>query len=136
MPYYRCAIPKDALSFEQRQEIARAFTDIHCGSTGAPRSFVSVAFFETEPGADAAAAHPTPYYVDGANRAGRSAAVKQQLLSDLTDAFGRIAGVAPEQVSGRITENPASWTMEGGFVLPEPGQEGPEWYAAVAAAAD
>lgn len=136
MPYYRCAIPKDALSFEQRQEIARAFTDIHCGSTGAPRSFVSVAFFETEPDADAAAAHPTPYYVDGANRAGRSAAVKQQLLSDLTDAFGRIAGVAPEEVAGRITENPASWTMEGGFVLPEPGQEGPEWYAAVAAAAD
>ena len=138
MPYYRCTIPKDALSFEQRQEIARAFTDIHCNSTGAPRSFVSVAFFEAAPdaAADAAPAHPTPYYVDGANRAGRSAAVKQQLLSDLTNAFGSIAGVAPEQVSGRITENPASWTMEGGFVLPEPGQEGPEWYAAVAAAAD
>lgn len=134
MPYYRCTIPQDALSFEQRQEIARAFTDIHCGSTGAPRSFVSVAFFETAP--DAAAEHPTPYYVDGANRAGRPESVKQQLLSDLTDAFGRIAGVAPGQIAGRITENPASWTMEGGFVLPEPGQEGPEWYAAVAAAAD
>ena len=134
MPYYRCTIPQDALSFEQRQEIARAFTDIHCGSTGAPRSFVSVAFFETVP--DAAAEHPTPYYVDGANRAGRPESVKQQLLSDLTDAFGRIAGVAPGQIAGRITENPASWTMEGGFVLPEPGQEGPEWYAAVAAAAD
>ena len=137
MPYYRCTIPKDALSFDQRQQIARAFTDIHCGSTGAPRSFVSVAFFETDADADAAAAaHPTPYYVDGANRAGRPEAVKQQLLSDLTDAFGSIAGVAPGQVAGRITENPASWTMEGGFVLPEPGQEGPEWYAAVAAAAD
>ena len=134
MPYYRCTIPQDALSFEQRQEIALAFTDIHCGSTGAPRSFVSVAFFETTPDDDAE--HPTPYYVDGANRAGRPESVKQQLLSDLTDAFGRIAGVAPGQIAGRITENPASWTMEGGFVLPEPGQEGPEWYAAVAAAAD
>ena len=52
MPHYRCIIPKDALSFEQRQQIALAFTDIHCGSTGAPRSFVSVTFIETPEGED------------------------------------------------------------------------------------
>ena len=131
MPYYRCIIPEDTLSFEQRQDIARAFTDIHCGSTGAPRSFVSVAFFETPPGEQSE--FGTPYYVDGGNRAGRPEAVKQQLLGDLTRAFGDIANVSAEQISGRIRENPASWTMEGGFVLPEPGQEGPEWYAAAAA---
>ena len=50
MPHYRCFIPQDALSFDQRQEIALAFTDIHCGSTGAPRSFVSVTFLETPEG--------------------------------------------------------------------------------------
>ena len=133
MPNYRCTIPRGSVNFERRQQIARAFTDIHCGSTGAPRSFVHVSFWETEPGAGAPFA--TPYYVDGANRAGRPQAVKEQLLSDLTAAFASIAGVPPGQVSGRITENPASWTMEGGFVLPEPGQEGPEWYAAAEAAA-
>ena len=128
MPNYRCTIPQGSIDFTRRQQIARAFTDIHCGSTGAPRSFVHVSFWETEPGAQTAFA--TPYYVDGANRAGRPQAVKEQLLADLTAAFATIAGVPPGQVSGRITENPASWTMEGGFVLPEPGQEGPEWYAA------
>ncbi len=131
MPYYRCFIPKDALSFEQRQDIALAFTDIHCGSTGAPRSFVSVAFFETPEGEKSE--FGSDYFLDGGNRAGRSEEVKQQLLSDLTEAFGEIAGVPAEQIDGRITENPASWTMEGGFVLPDPGQEGPEWYAAAAA---
>lgn len=134
MPYYRCIIPKDALTFEQRQEIALAFTDIHCGSTGAPRSFVSVAFFETPEGEQSE--FGSEYYLDGGNRAGRSEEVKQQLLDDLTRAFSDISGVPANQIPGRIRENPASWTMEGGFVLPEPGQEGPEWYAAAAAAAD
>ena len=131
MPHYRCIIPKDALTFDQRQEIALAFTDIHCGSTGAPRSFVSVTFLETPPGETSE--FGTDYYLDGGNRAGRSEEVKRQLLADLTAAFGRIANVPADQIPGRITENPASWTMEGGFVLPEPGQEGPEWYAAAAA---
>ena len=133
MPHYRCFIPQDALSFDQRQEIALAFTDIHCGSTGAPRSFVSVTFLETPEGETHE--HGQGFYLDGGNRAGRSEEVKQQLLSDLTNAFARVAGVSPTDIPGRITENPASWTMEGGFVLPEPGQEGPEWYAAAEAAA-
>ena len=131
MPHYRCIIPQDALTFDQRQEIALAFTDIHCVSTGAPRSFVSVTFLETPPGETSE--FGTDYYLDGGNRAGRSEEVKRQLLADLTDAFGKIANVPTERIPGRITENPASWTMEGGFVLPEPGQEGPEWYAAAAA---
>ena len=133
MPHYRCIVPKDTVSFERRQSIAHAFTDIHCGSTGAPRSFVSVTFIETPAGETSE--FDTAYYLDGANRAGRSEAVKQQLLADLTNAFCEIAKVSPQQINGRITENPASWTMEGGFVLPEPGQEGAEWYAAAEAAA-
>ena len=44
MPNYRCEIPKDSIPFEKRQKIALSFTDIHCGSTGAPRSFVNVVF--------------------------------------------------------------------------------------------
>ena len=134
MPYYRCIIPKDSLTFEQRQDIALAFTDIHCGNTGAPRGFVSVAFFETPEGEESE--FGSAYYLDGGNRAGRPEEVKQQLLADLTQAFSDISGVPAAEIPGRIRENPASWTMEGGFVLPEPGQEGPEWYAAAAAAAD
>ena len=124
MPFYRCLVPQDALTFAQRQQVARAFTDVHCRSTGAPRSFVQVAFFSNTEGDFA-----EPYYIDGGNRAGRPPAVRDKLLADLMRAFREVTGVPAHQLGGRITEGPASWSMEGGKVLPEPGQEGPEWYA-------
>ena len=123
MPFYRCLVPQDSIPFEQRQQVARAFTDIHCGLTGAPRSFVHVAFFE-----DQGSEFAEPYYIDGGNRAGRPAALKEELLADLMGAFRDRTGVPAEQLGGRITEGRASWTMEAGRVLPEPGEEGPEWY--------
>ena len=70
----------------------------------------------------------TPFFLDGGNRAGRSEEVKAELLNDLMSAFREITGVAEADFSGRITEGPASWTMEGGMVLPEPGEETAEWY--------
>lgn len=130
MPFYRCLVPKDSLSFEQRQQVARAFTDIHCGLTGAPRNFVHVAFFTNEDPEFA-----EPYYIDGGNRAGRPAALKEQLLAQLMRAFRDLTGVPADQLGGRITESPASWTMEAGRVLPEPGEEGPEWHQPAASAA-
>ena len=119
--------PQGLHSFRKRQKIALSFTDIHCGSTGAPRSFVNVVFDEqTESNRE------TPYYIDGGNRAGRPEEVRNQLLLDLRTSFAEIAGVPVESVGGRITENRASQTMEGGIILPEPGQEGAEWYALAA----
>ena len=123
MPLYRCVVPKDSVPYEQRAAIAKAFTDVHCGSTGAPRSFVHVVFDE---GGDR---FETPYFLDGFNRAGRPEALKAQLLADLTAAFIEIAGIDADTVSGRINEGPAKWTMEGGMVLPEPGEETEEWYS-------
>ena len=128
MPFYRCYVPDDSVPFEKRQEVAKAFTDIHCGSTGAPRSFVHVAFFDS-----ADSDFPTQYYIDGGNRAGRPAEVREKLLSDLKSAFVDITGISADQLDGRITEGRASWSMEGGHVLPEPGEEGPEWYEHAAA---
>ena len=128
MPFYRCYAPADSVPFDRRKEVAKAFTDIHCGSTGAPRSFVHVVFFDS-----ADADYPQPYYIDGGNRAGRPKEVRDQLLADLKSAFVGITGIPADQLGGRITEGPASWSMEGGHVLPEPGEEGPEWYSHAAA---
>ena len=88
MPFYRCLVPPDSVPFEQRRQVARAFTDIHCGLTGAPRNFVHVAFFENEDSEFA-----EPYYIDGGNRAGRPAALKEKLLAELMRAFRAITGV-------------------------------------------
>ena len=44
--------------------------------------------------------------------------------------FCDITGVDSNEVSGDIIEGKASWTMEGGHILPEPGEEPPSWYEA------
>ena len=126
MPIYRLKVPQGSVALEQREKIAMDYTDIHCGSTDAPRHFVHV-FFDEQP--EGASDYPTRYYLDAINRAGRPKEVKDQLLNDLLDSFATHTGVSRGDISGRIGETPASWAMEDGAVLPEPGQETAEWYA-------
>ena len=135
MPFYRCIVPKGSLSYETRQEIAGAFTDVHCGISAAPRSFVHVAFLESPVDDELTDSHgsgvfefDTPYYIAGGNRAGRPPEVKAQILEGLIAGFCEIAGVDREDVSGHISEAPASWSMEAGEILPEPGEEPAHWY--------
>ena len=135
MPFYRCLIPKASLTYEQREQIAVAFTDVHCGLSTAPRRFVQVVFFETDGSGEVADSHgsgvmryETPYFIAGGNRAGRSEETKRLILSGLIEKFSEIARVPTNMVSGRITEAPASWTMEAGRILPEPGSE-EDWLA-------
>ena len=124
MPLYRCIVPKDTVPFEKRHEVARAFTEIHCGTTGAPLSFVQVIFDESgDSGFD------ETYYIDGGNRAGRPEELKKKMLSDLKAKFSEITGFPVDEIGGRITEGRASWGLHGGQVTPEPGEEGSEWYA-------
>ncbi len=141
MPFYRCLIPKGSLSFEQRQEIALAFTDVHCGISAAPRNFVNVVFLEDSDSAEITDSHgrgvlkrDTPYFIAGGNRAGRPPEMKQRILDGLIERFSEIAGIPRDQVHGHISEAPASWTMEAGKILPDPGSETAEWYEHGAAA--
>jgi phenylpyruvate tautomerase PptA (4-oxalocrotonate tautomerase family) len=133
MPIYNCIAPAGRVSMEARKKIAKAITDVHCGSTNAPRSFVHVFFREIPADSKSDTGVETPYYIDGVNRAGRKTDVVLELKSDLRKAYADIAGVPLDQVGASISEVPASWVMEGGAILPEPGEEGEEWYAAEAA---
>lgn len=141
MPFYRCLIPPDSLSHEQRRKIAVAFTDAHCGISAAPRNFVQVVFLEVPGGGEIADSHgrgflqyDTPYFIAGGNRAGRPPEMKQRILDALLENFAEIAEVPRHAVSGRISEAPASWTMEAGRILPEPGEESADWREHAAAA--
>jgi phenylpyruvate tautomerase PptA (4-oxalocrotonate tautomerase family) len=129
MPVYNCISPVGAVSMEAREEIATAITDVHCNSTGAPRSFVHVFFREAPGSGPSASGFDKSYYIDGFNRAGRPADVVLKLKEDLRKAFSDKAGVSLDQVGVRIAETPASWVMEGGDILPEPGDEDEKWYA-------
>ena len=126
MPVYRCNTPAGTLSQDQRSQIAHAFTDVHCNITGAPRKFVHVLFFETSEGVDNG--YPTPNFIDGSNRAGRPCETKEAILNGLKEVLFEIGNLPQETIDGKISEGPASWSMEGGMVLPEPGQEEEEWF--------
>ena len=135
MPMYRYIIPKDSINYDQRKEIAAATTDVHSGISAAPRSFVQVLFMETEKGTavpdlfgSGSFEYDTKHFIAGGNRAGRPAEVKQQILDGLMKEFCRIANIDKSEISGKISESPASWGMEAGEILPEPGQEPAHWY--------
>ena len=63
MPYYKCIVPEDSVEFETRKAVAKAFTDIHCGETGAPRSFVHCEFIEYPEGGVQAVMSVVPAWV-------------------------------------------------------------------------
>lgn len=118
MPLYRLSIPSGSLALAQRAQIAEAITEIHCEVTGAPALFVHVFFFDAAP----SGAGPR-HQVHGTIRAGRTPKQKQELRNRMRDAVARISGCPKEDVAVSTSDTPARWVMEGGVLLPEPGEE-------------
>lgn len=125
MPLYRCAVAEGLTQEAQRARIAKEVVRIHCGVTGAPPSFVH-AFFSELPRSALPAGKRA--FVLGSIRAGRTEAQKQQIVRELTDVVAEVLGCEANEVGVATADVPASWVMEGGELLPEPGEEA-EWLA-------
>ncbi len=125
MPLYRCTVAEGLTTLEQRSLIAKQITRIHCETTGALPGFVHAFFAE-------AAKRKLPdgkqAVVLGSIRAGRTPEQKEQLISEMRSAIASILGRAADEVQVATVEVPARWVMEGGHILPEPGEE-EEWLA-------
>lgn len=115
MPVYQCSVPPSRLDDAKRQQIASEITRVHCESTGAPPDFAHVLFADA-PENDGAT-------VLGSIRAGRSDALKARMAAAIAEAVAKTLGVEPRLVRVHLLDVPASWVMEGGAVLPEPGEE-------------
>lgn len=126
MPLYIVNSKAGLMPSEAKPRIAADVTRIHCDVTGAPPTFVHVFFFD-----DA----PTPPLGDksamlyGQIRAGRTDAQKAQIVEEMAASVSAHTGLAAQTVHAFTTDTPASWVMEGGDVLPEPGEED-AWLAA------
>lgn len=120
MPLYRCAVAKGSTTEDQRARIAVEIVRIHCGVTGAPPSFVH-AFFSEAPLAELPAGRSA--FVLGSIRAGRSGEQKTRIVSELTDVVATVLGREPDEVGVALADIPSKWIMEGGELLPEPGEE-------------
>ncbi len=126
MPLYIVNSKAGTLSAEAKPKIAADVTRIHCDVTRAPAKFVHVFFFEDGPMPPLGDKSAMVY---GQIRAGRTDAQKTQICAEMHASVCNHTGIAAETVHAFTTDTPASWVMEGGDVLPEPGEE-EAWLAA------
>lgn len=120
MPVYVVNSKPETVPEPTKALIARDITQIHCDVTGAPAKFVHVFFFENGPIPPLGEQSAMVY---GQIRSGRTDAQKAQICSDMQASVCKHAALDPSEVQVFTTDTPASWVMEGGDVLPEPGEE-------------
>lgn len=126
MPLYLTNAKANAIDDAAKRRIADDITDIHCDVTGAPPVFVHAFFLEDAPHmplGDRSA------MLVGSIRAGRNAEQKAQIQSRIKASFSKHAGFTEDDTIVEIRDTPATWVMEGGEIMPEPGEEA-EWLAA------
>ena len=120
MPLYRCAIREGLSSEAQRSQIAKEIVRIHCGVTGAPPSFVH-AFFHERPASELPDGQAA--FVLGTIRWGRTDEQKAEIVSELRRSVAAALGCSDAEVGVATVDIPSKWNMEGGSLLPEPGEE-------------
>lgn len=123
MPLYTVST-RTPLTKPQKDKIAMMITDVHCGHTGAPRTFVQVVYWENVPLHDGINLH-----IFAGVRAGRTLQVNDDIEQDMVQQACDITGIPLQETEYLIFPVPAKWIMEGGVVLPDPGDE-EEWFKA------
>lgn len=116
MPLYHSRVRRDLLTEEQRRHFSQDVVDIHCGITGAPPSFVHALFTD-----DAQLPDGMSAIVHGTIRAGRTDEQKAEIAARMSQALADRAGVDVSTITTSTSDVEASYTMEGGVLLPEPG---------------
>lgn len=126
MPLYICNSRAGSVPAHAREKIAADVTRIHCDVTDAPAKFVHVFFFEDGPMPPLGDKSAMLY---GQIRHGRTDAQKAQICAEMKASLVEHTGLDEQSLHTFTTDTPASWVMEGGDVLPEPGEE-EAWLAA------
>lgn len=120
MPLYICNSRTGLISNQNKASIAKDITRIHCRVTDAPSTFVHVFFFEDVSRIPLGDKQAMLY---GQIRAGRTVKQKDELVERMSETIHIHTGILRENISAFTTDTPASWVMEGGDLLPEPGEE-------------
>jgi phenylpyruvate tautomerase PptA (4-oxalocrotonate tautomerase family) len=124
MPVYTCTTTTATLTADIKSALAQEISRIHAGINHVPTTYVNVVFHELPAGGIYTDGVPAnPVLVNGWVRSGHPADKTTRLATEIAAAVSRIANVDPERVMMVIQNSPASGAVEGGRVLPEPGQE-------------
>ena len=138
MPLYICLSEKGAVPEDAKGPAAKALTKVHCDLTGAPATFVHVFFFEDGDALPVPGEREARFQLLGSIRSGRTDDLKDRLVLGMREALATTLRVDLSEVAMNTRDVPAKWVMEGGDLLPEPGEEA-AWLAkhhAAAAAAN
>lgn len=124
MPVYTCTTTESTLSAQTKKALAGEIAVIHSQINRVPSTYVNVVFHELP--ADSVytdGAPASPVLVSGWIRQGHPEAETTRLATEIAAAITRIAGIPAERVLVVFQSSPAHFAVEGGRVLPEPGEE-------------
>ena len=124
MPVYTCTTTTGTLTADVKSALAQEISRIHAEINHVPSTYVNVVFHELPAGGIYTDSVPaSPVLVNSWVRSGHPADETTRLAMEIAAAVSRIANVDPDRVMMVIQNSPASGAVEGGRVLPEPGQE-------------
>ncbi|MGA7135521.1 MAG: tautomerase family protein [Mycobacterium sp.] len=124
MPVYTCTTTTSTLTADVKGALAQEISRIHAEINHVPTTYVNVVFHELPASGIYTDGVPAnPVLVNGWVRSGHPLDETTRLATEIAAAVSRIADVEPERVMMVIQNSPASGAVEGGRVLPEPGQE-------------
>jgi phenylpyruvate tautomerase PptA (4-oxalocrotonate tautomerase family) len=124
VPIYTCTTNDSTLSANSKKALSGEIATIHSEINHVPSTYVNVVFHELP--ADSVytdGAPASPVLVSGWVREGHPKAETTRLATEIAAAVTRVAGVPAERVLVVFETSPASFAVEGGRVLPEPGDE-------------
>jgi phenylpyruvate tautomerase PptA (4-oxalocrotonate tautomerase family) len=124
MPIYTCTIAESTLTADTKRALAVEVARIHSSINHVPSTYVNVAYHELAADdlyTDGVPA--SPVLVSGWVRAGHPQDDTTRLATEIAAAVSRICDIEAERVLVVIESSPARSAVEGGRVLPEPGQE-------------
>ena len=124
MPVYSLT-SKEVIPVKQKQLLVDLFTDTHCNIMIAPEQFVHVLFSDGIP-----ITNQHKLYIHANVRKGRAQDKIDLLVKTLKTKCAEILRIPTEKVYVNLLEINAKWIMEGGHVMPDPGEED-EWMAKV-----
>jgi phenylpyruvate tautomerase PptA (4-oxalocrotonate tautomerase family) len=124
MPIYTCTTTAATLPGPVKATLAAEIAKIHSAINHVPSTYVNVVFHELPSDNVYTDGVPaSPVLVSGWIREGHPKAETTRLVTEIASAVTRITGIAAERVLAVFESSPASFAVEGGRVLPEPGQE-------------
>jgi phenylpyruvate tautomerase PptA (4-oxalocrotonate tautomerase family) len=124
VPIYTCTTNDSTLSAQTKKALAGEIATIHSEINHLPSTYVNVVFHELPADnvyTDGVQANPV--LVSGWIREGHPKTEVTRLATEIAAAVERVAGVPAERVLVVFESSPASFAVEGGRVLPEPGGE-------------